>query len=65
MESPQQEALTRFSSAPPVAPIMCFPCLTASCKHRDRSHGGDLIPALTYFQGTTLCLDCAIRAAVG
>jgi hypothetical protein len=51
---------------PPVMPLMCFPCVTGTCKHRDRlasTHGGGLMPALTIHRGTALCLDCADEEA--
>lgn len=40
---------------------MCFPCVVAICGHR-RCDG--VIPALTYFEGTALCQDCAAPAAI-
>lgn len=51
---------------PPVLPLMCFPCVTGTCGHRDQlgsAHGGGLVPALTTKDGTALCLDCADKTA--
>ena len=53
---------------PPAGPPVCFPCVTGRCGHSpavlaSSVHGGGLVPALTCFQGTALCLDCATREA--
>lgn len=52
----------RISSVPPPGPLMCFACVTATCQHR-RCDG--MIPAVTSFEGTALCLDCASATVDG
>lgn len=53
---------TRDMSTLPVGPIMCFACVTATCRH---SGCGGMIPVLTYFEGTALCMDCAAATVDG
>lgn len=49
-------------SVPTVRPILCFACVTATCRHR---HCDGIIAALTYFEGTALCQDCASATVDG
>jgi hypothetical protein len=49
-------------SVRPVLPLMCFRCVTAACRHEDCPGN---IPALTAYQGTLLCADCAELVAAG
>jgi hypothetical protein len=49
----------------PAGPPMCFLCLTDTCRHsaavkRSDVHGGGLVPAITFKDGTALCFDCAV-----
>ena len=46
--------------APGTAAVMCFACLTLTCRHQSCA---GTVPAITSFEGTALCRDCA-RAAV-
>ena len=53
---------------PPPGPLVCFHCVTNTCGHsaavkQSDVHGGGMMPAVTAYQGTLLCMDCAIRAA--
>jgi hypothetical protein len=57
---------TPLTGPPPAGPLMCFMCLTGACNHEDHlspAHGGGLVPAITTFSGTALCLDCAMIPA--
>lgn len=54
-------AAPRDLSVPLAAPPKCFPCVAAICGHR---HCDGTIPALTYFEGTGLCQDCASPVAI-
>jgi energy-converting hydrogenase Eha subunit B len=50
---------------PPAGPLVCFPCACGQCLHsadtrRSSAHGGGLVPAITTWLGTALCLDCAM-----
>jgi hypothetical protein len=53
---------------PPPGPLTCFACLTNTCPHSPATrassvHGGGYVPAVTTFEGTALCQDCAMQTA--
>lgn len=52
----------RDLSAPLPTVPMCFACMTATCRHK---HCGGMVPAITYYEGTALCLDCASATVDG
>jgi hypothetical protein len=63
------ERILRIGPAP-AGPLMCFHCATNTCSHsrnvkQSSVHGGGLVPAMTAYNGTALCLDCATRATEG
>jgi hypothetical protein len=47
--------------------LVCFGCLSGMCRHRHEldAKGRPLGPkdAVTYVDGTALCIDCAVHAA--
>lgn len=52
----------RALDVPPAGPLVCFACVTATCRHQ-RCVG--MIPAVTTFEGTALCFDCASASVEG
>jgi len=51
---------TAEAGPPRAGPLTCFWCLIAACAHQ-RCEG--TIPAVTAYNGTLYCFDCAERAA--